>query len=268
MLIDFHTHVYPDTLAEKAITRLCSKGGKFALTNGTKADIKEKMKARSITHFVVQHIATKPLSAHKVNDFAFAIQDEMLISFASVYPNDDNCLEEIERIKAMGFKGVKLHPYFQDFELLSDKAMDVFNKLCELDIAVLIHTGREPFFPERILSRPSEIAFIKKSFPSLKIIAAHLGGMYMYEESLKHIVGSDIYIDTSMSYVRCTDKNIYEKIIKGHNPDRILFASDCPWSDPAHELSNLKSLGLSSDIMEKITYKNAAKLLGLAYGEK
>ena len=49
-------------------------------------------------------------------------------------------------------------------------------------------------------------------------------------------------------------------MIKDHDPDRILFASDFTWSDPQKEINNIKSLDISDDLKQKIFCKNAVKL--------
>jgi predicted TIM-barrel fold metal-dependent hydrolase len=51
--------------------------------------------------------------------------------------------------------------------------------------------------------------------------------------------------------------------MKKHDPDKILFASDYPMGNPMEELDFLKRLNLGSDMMDKILYKNAQRLLGI-----
>jgi uncharacterized protein len=52
--------------------------------------------------------------------------------------------------------------------------------------------------------------------------------------------------------------------MRGHGVDRILFGSDGPWTDAGAELAELDQLGLTSDELEAVLWRNAARLLGLS----
>ena len=54
-----------------------------------------------------------------------------------------------------------------------------------------------------------------------------------------------------------------EKIIEKHGADKILFASDSPWHNPAWEKHMVESLNLTEEEKEKIYWKNAVKLLNI-----
>ena len=58
--IDFHTHVFPDKLAEKALTSISEHTGAPYFTNGTVADTDEKLKEWNVDSSVARHIATNP----------------------------------------------------------------------------------------------------------------------------------------------------------------------------------------------------------------
>lgn len=48
-----------------------------------------------------------------------------------------------------------------------------------------------------------------------------------------------------------------------HGFDRLLFATDSPWSDQAEEVERLRGMMLPNDVLEMILGGNAARLLGL-----
>ena len=59
MLIDFHTHAFPEKIAERAIEKLSfASGGLTPHTNGTFFDLKQLFKASKIDKAVVLSIAT------------------------------------------------------------------------------------------------------------------------------------------------------------------------------------------------------------------
>ena len=64
--IDFHTHVFPDKLAEKALTSISEHTGAPYFTNGTVADTDEKLKEWNVDSSVALHIATNPKQQYNV----------------------------------------------------------------------------------------------------------------------------------------------------------------------------------------------------------
>ena len=117
MIIDFHTHAFPEQIAHKAMETLShASGGLKPQTDGTISSLKEEMKRDGVDISVVHSIATNPKQQKNVNDFAISVNKEPnLYAFGSVHPHSPDALEELERIKEAGIKGVKLHPDFQKF---------------------------------------------------------------------------------------------------------------------------------------------------------
>jgi predicted TIM-barrel fold metal-dependent hydrolase len=97
---------------------------------------------------------------------------------------------------------------------------------------------------------------------SSPVIAAHWGGVGCGEGVLKHLAGKNIYFDTSYAY-GTQPKFYFEKILEKHGADRLLFGTDTPWHTADMELRLLKSLNIGEEDMEKITHKNAEKILGI-----
>ncbi len=170
--------------------------------------------------------------------------------------------DEIERIIALGLKGIKLHPDFQGFNA-DDPKMDKIYSLIENRLPVLIHCG------DAILdnSSPRRIANVLDRFPRLTIIAAHLGGHSKWQESMECLVGRNLYMDTS-SAVRFMDLDLAEKIIKEHGTKRIVFGTDYPIVYHGEELEVFDRLDLSETEREDILYNNAAEILGLSSDNK
>ena len=95
-----------------------------------------------------------------------------------------------------------------------------------------------------------------------KLVAAHLGGQEQWEDVYDVLAGRDIYLDTSMASKYCP-KELFKAIVDKHGADKVLFASDSPWSDAAEEAARLRTFGFSADELEKIFHLNAERLLGL-----
>ena len=152
MLIDFHTHCFPDALAERAIEKLSFVGGGLEpYTNGTVTDLRRAMREHGVDISVVLNIATNPRQQKNVNDFAAAIHGEDLVAFGSVYPDAPNAMDELDRIHQLGLRGVKLHPDYQGFSVDDPKYKPLYRKISSLGLITLFHAGHDIGFP-----RPTE----------------------------------------------------------------------------------------------------------------
>ncbi len=263
MVIDFHTHCFPDHLAERAVSRLSEVGGGLMpYTDGTLAGLRRRMAADGIDAAVVLHIATKPEQQTNVNNFAAAINNEKdIFSFGSVYPGSKDAFEELERIKALGLKGVKFHPEYQQFAVDDPKWKPLYRKISELGLITVFHAGLDYGFPPPYGCMPEGLAKVLDCFEA-PVVAAHWGGLQFGEDVIRHLCGRNVYIDTSFGYGRLS-KYHAEQIIEKHGADKLLFATDMPWHTASLELRLLGTLGLSEEQWEKISSGNAKKLLGI-----
>lgn len=267
MKIDFHVHLFPDALAVKTIEKLAriagdEHGDAPHYTDGTLRGTLEKMDVWGVDRAVTQHIATSVHAMHKVNDFAASVRSERLYAFGSVHPDAPDALEELERIRALGLDGVKLHPDYQNFFVDEERMASIYEKMAQLHLPVLFHAGWDPLSPELLHAEPERLARVAESFPELTIIAAHLGGMRRYDQVEKHLLGrKNVYLDTAMTAAYLHDEAQFVRVLRGHGLDRVLFATDCPWSNPERELHLLDNAGLSQQEYDAVTYGNALRLL-------
>ena len=261
MLIDFHTHCFPDALAQKAIQKLSFvSGGLKNHTDGTLQGLRNRMQVDDITACVVLNIATNAAQQKNVNDFAAKINNETdIFSFGSVFPTAPDAIYELERIKDLGLKGVKLHPDYQSFSADDPKVFPIYKKISSLGLITVFHAGWDYGFPPPYGGTPEKMIKALSQFDS-PVIAAHFGGVNCCEAVLKHLCGTEIYLDTSFGY-SMLPKYYAEQIIEKHGADKILFGTDTPWHTAEMEMRLLRSLSLSEEDFEKITYKNAQKLL-------
>lgn len=263
MLIDFHTHAFPEKIAARAVASLAhASGGLCPQTNGTVPSLKAEMIKDGVDISVVQSIATNPRQMPKVNDFAMEInKDPAIVAFGSVHPEAPDALEELERIHAAGLKGVKFHPEYQHFYADNEKMKPIYRKISELGLITLFHAGDDYGFPPPYHGMPDHMKRALRWFDS-PVVAAHWGGLGCGPEVLDKLCGETIYFDLSFGYSSIS-RDIAMAIIEKHGADKLLFASDMPWHRPQWELRLLNTLELSEEDMEKITHKNAEKLLGL-----
>ena len=263
MTIDFHTHCFPDALAVKAVSRLSAvSGGLVPHTDGTLAGLRRSMVEGGVTASVVQHIATNPAQQQKVNDFAASIQNGVdIFCFGSVHPDAPDALDELERIKALGLKGVKLHPDYQGFAVDDPRMKPIYRKISDLGLITLFHAGLDYGFPPPYGCMPHQLERALDWF-SAPVIAAHWGGIQCGEAVLRHLCGRDVYFDVSFGY-GMMPKYYAQRIVEEHGAQRLLFGTDSPWHTAAMERRLLDSLDLSDTDRRLIYSDNAKMLLGI-----
>jgi predicted TIM-barrel fold metal-dependent hydrolase len=262
MLIDFHTHCFPDKISQKAMEKLSfASGGLNPYTDGTVSGLRLLMEKSGVDKSVALNIATNAHQQRAVNDFAAYINSDDIIAFGSVYPYSEDALEELERIKELGLKGIKLHPDYQGFNVDDIKLKPLYKKIGELSLITVFHAGNDYGYAPPYGATPEKMERALDWFTS-PVVVAHWGGVGCGEGVLKHLAGKNIYFDTSYAY-GTQPKFYFEKILEKHGADRLLFGTDTPWHTADMELRLLKSLGIRDTDMEKITHKNAEKLLGI-----
>ena len=263
MLIDFHTHAFPEKIAARAIGKLrFDCGGVEPQTDGTAASLKREMGKDGVDISVVHSIATHPGQQKNVNDFAIRLnEDPAFMAFGSVHPDAPDALEELERIHAAGLKGVKLHPEYQGFFADDEKLRPIYRKISELGLITLFHAGLDYGFPPPYHCMPEHMLNALKWFDT-PVVAAHWGGMDCGTEVVEKLCGENLYFDLSFGYSHMP-KYLAQAIIDKHGPDKLLFGSDMPWHRPSMELKLLDTLDISNADREKIFSGNAKRLLGL-----
>ncbi len=265
MRIDFHTHCFPDGLAPRAIAALTANAAPFGykpITDGTAATAEARLRAAGMDRGVVCNIATNAHQQAKVNDFAIFLNagSRMLTALGSVHPESDRIETDLDRLVAAGIRGIKIHPDYVGIEIDDPRFAPVFAGCAERGLFVVTHAGFDPVSPDHIHASPAMLRRVLDRFPSLTLIAAHVGGMKECTAVLELLVGTRIYLDTSLSDEMAKFPELaplVKQILTEHDPARILFASDLPWANPADTLRYCMSLGLP----DRIYAQNALSLL-------
>ena len=264
MVIDFHTHIFNDGLAAKAKASLeagCN-GLYKACHDMTLNGLLERMDEWGIDKSVVMPVLTKRSQFEKVNVWAKSIESDRIVPFAGMYPNEGDGKEQIRIIAEMGFKGIKLHPEYQDFEVDTGEMLRLYDYALERGLILLFHAGFDPAFSTPMHTSPQKFAHIADEMKGGTIVVAHLGGQMQWDDVERYLCGKNVYLDTSMGFKYYSSEQ-FLRIVEKHGADRILFATDSPWSNAAEELEAIKALGLSQRECELILAGNAVRILGL-----
>ncbi len=263
MLFDTHIHIFPEKLKGKVLPKLSEISGSPYYSDGTLEDTQKKLGEYGCTHALTLHIATNPRQESSVNSFAIESQGGNIYSFGSVHPLSPNALTELDRIKAAGLKGVKFHPDYQEFFADSEIMEPIYKSSSDLGLIVAFHAGRDPYSPGTVHCTPKALAAVAKKFPTMTIIAAHMGGMDMADDVEKYLVGKpNVYFDTAFASKTHTSRTL-ERLIRLHGVDKILFATDFPWSTPEVEKQLIEGTNLTQEEKDKIYFLNAFKLLNV-----
>lgn len=264
MVIDFHTHCFPERIAAAAIAKLSAGAGALKpWTDGTPGGTLRELKRCGVDRAVALSIATSPAQMRSVNDFAAGLQSEGFISFGSVHPAAPDALDELDRIASLGLKGVKFHPQYQRFAADNEAVFPLYRKAARLGLITVFHAGLDLGFADSEIASPRAIAGALPAFGGAPVVAAHMGGYARWGEAGECLAGLPVYFDTAFSHSHIPLPEAI-KLIEKHGVDRILFGSDLPWSDITLEREFVLRLDLSPDDTQKILCGNAQRLLGPA----
>jgi len=265
MVIDVHTHAFPDHLAERAMTQLQSETDRIqAVLDGTIGDLLRSMDRAGIDASVVASIATRPEQAEPILRWSDSIRSERVLPFPSVHPDGRKSVEQMRRIAAEGFLGFKLHPYYQEFTVDEPRMDPIYAVAEECGLILLLHAGFDIAFPRNRVADPQRLIRVAERFPKLKIIAAHLGAWMDWDEVQRHLVGRPIYFDISCCF-DFMDRAQAKTLLQSHPTDWLLFGSDSPWVDQQKTIEDLRSFALGPDVEARVLGGNARRLLKLKH---
>jgi uncharacterized protein len=262
-VVDCHAHVFPDAMARRVVASIGSfYGGIEVHCSGTATDLLERGKRAGIDLFLISSVATRPEQVVPINRFVAALQREhaAVSAFGTLHPalSSAELDQEIEEMVGLGLRGVKLHPDFQATAIDDPRMIAIFHRL-EGRLPVLVHTGDT----RTRYSRPSLLAPIARRFPGLCIIAAHLGGVSIWEEPAEALTGlQNLLFDTSSSLFLLPPARAVS-LIRGFGTDKVLFGTDYPMWDPAEELDRFDRLPLLPEEREDILWRNACRTFRL-----
>lgn len=259
-IIDIHTHVYPKAIRGKALSAVGEYYEREKMYgNGSPSDLICQGSKINVVKYILHPVATKADQVLTINQFITDLQqhNDCFIGFGTIHPETLNVEETVDSIIKAGLKGIKLHPEFQRFNI-DDPHMFKIYETIEGRLPLLIHMGDE----NATSSSPIRLARILKMFPSLTVIAPHLGGYTMWDEVIELLVGENVYFDTS-SAIRFMDKKQAVEIIQTHGTDKVMFGTDYPMWLHEKELELFYGLGLTEAENQEILYGNAARLFGI-----
>ena len=281
MIIDFHTHTFPDAIASDAVRSLRAACHTCAFSDGTSGGLMRSMARAGIDVSVILPVATKARQVPHINDAAIRIRETYdntgLISFGCAHPEQDDPLPEMKRLRAAGIRGIKLHPPYQGVRFDDPRYLRILDAAGQEELIVTIHAGLDIGLPEARYAMPEMIRAALDHVGPVTLVLAHMGGWRCWDD-LDCLAGTRVYLDTSFSlgtlspvderYHTGESRKLlgperFTALCRTFGTDHILFGTDSPWADQGKAKQDIEALPLTAEEKKSILGGNAARLLGI-----
>lgn len=269
MVIDLHTHIFPDKIAGATIEALSNSASIPPRSNGTLDGLLSQMEKSGVDISVNLPVLTKDRQFDSVLSFGKEINSKSytgarVISFAGAHPDIKDPEEALHRVKEAGFLGIKLHPDYQGTFIDDEKYIRLLAVAKELDLITVTHAGFDgAFVGQPIKCTPVRVLRLLDRLGGYdKLVLAHLGGNELFDDVYRTLAGESVYFDTSY-VLASTDKRHFYDMLERHGEDKILFATDSPWQHQGEMLEIIRGYALDKSTEDKILFENAKKLLKL-----
>lgn len=261
-IIDFHTHIFPDQIAEHAISSLEEVRRIKSCKKGTLKELIDSMNWTGIERSVLMPVSTKEDQVKSINDFAISLADHpRVVSFGTIHPQFEEFKSEIERLKNAGVIGVKFHPEFQEFYPDEERMFPIYEEFIKQDMIAFFHAGRDIGFTD-VHGTPEKFARVKKTLPKLKLILAHMGGFLMWREVERELAGKDVFFETSFT-IDFMSPYEFHRLVDRLGHDRVMFGTDFPWKDQSDQMHKFRMIIKNAELRKKIVFDNPQKVLNL-----
>jgi len=221
------------------------------------------------------------------------------LSFITLRPDMPHMDTEIQWAKQNNIPGVKIVCFSQDFLLLDPKTIDMFHKIQEADLSVLLHASsilEAQFWKPNYAVTPRMLKLVMDAVPGLKVLFAHAGGGVGYKDQIAELVQShpnNVYYDLACLYYfsiknplfhpllkTAFENNEFDKFLDEHKNNafdmdgikeileiigfnRLCFGSDWPYHSLKNILLFLEELGITPEKTPGIFYDNFPRFIGL-----
>ena len=274
MIIDVHTHTFPDKIAAGAIANmendiLTSQGFVVkAEGKGTFDALSENTIEAGIDLSLICPVATNISQPEKINRLAPAINEKSekthVFTLGAIHPDCDNYKEIIDEIVAMDLRGIKIHPDYQKVDFDDERYIRIMDYAANKGLVIITHAGEDVGLPGTVHCTPDKVLNVWKHIQPEKLVLAHMGGWRKWDEVEEKIVGMPVYFDTAVVLnknvpIHISDEQ-FVRMIRTHGADKVMFGTDIPWYDQAQALKDIKNTGLTEDELKLVLGENANKL--------
>lgn len=281
MIIDFHTHTFPEKISSRVVKKLGITAHIKAYTDGSIENLAASMKKAGVSYSVNLPVMTSPEQVEKINSSMIEDREALLargiIAFGGLHPDYTDYKKEIRRLREHHIAGIKLHPAYQNINLDGIRMLRIIDCASEEGLIVLTHAGIDIGIYDRNYCSVAHILKVIDEVHPEKFVLAHMGNWDCWQDVERDLAGAPVWLDTAFSIGPiaknpATDEPPYEemnlrdedfiRLCRRHGTDRILFATDSPWQDQADYIGRIKAMDFSDAEKEQIFGGNAVALLG------
>lgn len=283
MILDFHTHTFPDAIAQSAVDKLKHNSHTWPFSDGTADGLRRSMARAGIDASLVLPVATSPRQVPHVNDASIRMNERAeetgVYSLGCMHPDFEGWHDELGRLSRAGIRGIKLHPPYQGVDFDDPRSLRILNRAGELGLFVIIHAGLDVGMPGAEQATPEKLLRALHAVGPVTLVLAHMGGWRCWKQVEELLPDTGVYLDTSFSLGPMTpigdghysseaellrlDETDFLRMIRLFGADRILFGTDSPWEDQETELKKIQMLPLTEEEKRAILGDNAARMLGI-----
>ena len=287
MIIDFHTHIFPDRIAASAIDRLSHQAHIQAFSDATAAGLSRSLQEAGVDLAIVLPVATSPGQVEKINRLAAernrSVSETGVFSFGCIHPDCEQYKEELVRVHELGLRGIKLHPVYQNTALDDLRFLRILDEAAALGLIVVSHAGYDIGYPGADLCSPAMFRHVIDEIGDFPFIAAHMGGWRYWEELPETLADTSVMLDTSFSLgeihplpdgywdpasCKMLTGEAFVELVRLFGSERILFGTDSPWGGHRQCLDAIRALPLTDEEKTDILSRNAQRLLCLNHSRQ
>jgi uncharacterized protein len=276
-VIDIHIHVQPLDMFKPEALELIKRGrrdyAEVEKYTSSPAEFLKFMDAAEIERAgLINYVSPEVIGfPPEVNDWIArycSADPKRLLAFGSVHPKYVvDAGAEVDRLKRIGIRGLKVHPSHQLFAPNAYRdgfgpLRTMYERAQAVGLPVMIHTGTSIFPGARNLyAQPMLADDLGVDFPELTVILAH-GGRPLWMEEAFFLVRRhrNMYIDVS----GIPPQKLMEYFPRIEEiADKVLFGTD--WPGPGvpgvrGNIEQFRALPISGAAQQKILYDNANRL--------
>ena len=281
MTIDFHTHTFPDAIADRALNKLRAGSHTHTFLDGRLSSLHSSLLRAGMDLCVVMPVATSAHQVEHINERAARVRETeketRITSFGAAHPDDPDWKKHLDQAAASGLRGIKIHPPYQGVDADDPRYLRILSRAGELGLIVMTHAGLDVGLPGAEQSTPDKLRRALRAAGPVRLICAHMGGWGCWESVCDALCDTSAMIDTSFSLGPMTpagdgypwtertlarlEPDAFCAILRAFGAQRVLFGTDSPWSGQAEEVRAFRSLPLTGEEKALILGENACRLL-------
>ncbi len=279
MIIDCHTHIFPDEVRRNR--------GKYSQKDGAFGEIYKDERAKMVgVEDLIRSMDEGGIDKAVVCGFPWSDSvlcsagndyilegmrryPERIVGFGCIQPNHgDKAIKEAKRCISLGMKGIGELASYSPATSFCD--IDSLRPICEIleeaDLPLMLHSNEMVghSYPGKCNTPLKSIYDFIRAFPRVRILLAHWGGGFFFYELMPEVAkaAEKTWYDTAASPF-LYGKRIYSVAVTIVGADKILFGSDYPLMPPGRYIEEMEDSGLGEEERRKILGENIKNLLKL-----